>query len=163
MSAQFLTDHPVCLDGYVKIFVWLISCGGLSKLGARSAPSASAGASFFPLLPRRRATSASWVRRDLVPGSWSGSRFCLRFRVQPARLAVCWAPDQHQVPAQVLLSTPAPWTSSVRRDLVPGSRSGSRFCLRLRSQLGTARSSAGRRQLQGNRRHRVPTCQGHVQ
>jgi hypothetical protein len=121
-------------------------------LGVRSAPSASAGASFYP--SSLDVVSSSRSRPRVFR---SGSRLRLRFRVQRARLCVCSAPDQHQVPTQVLLSPPC------SLDLVPGSRSGSRFCLRLRSQLGTARSSAGRRQLQGNRRHRVPTCQGHVQ
>jgi hypothetical protein len=207
-----LSSRPPVAISSAGFSVWFPPSASLSLsarssvrvLGARSAPSASAGASFYPSSldvvsssrsrPRvfrsgsrlrlrfrfqlarlcacvRRQISTKCqrrcflsVRRDLVPGSRSGSRLRLRFRFQRARLCAC---VRRQISTKCqrgcFFLPPAPWTSSVRRDLVPGSRSGSRFCLRLRSQLGTARSSAGRRQLQGNRRHRVPTCQGHVQ
>ena len=96
-------DHPVCfLDGHVKIFVsWMASL-------SRAPPSASSGASFF-----------SFPGRDLVPGSFGlvpGSAFAFAFS---ALVSLCVRRQIHQVPAQVLLSTPSPSTSSVRRDLVP--------------------------------------------
>ena len=143
-------DHPVCfLDGHVKIFVsWMASL-------SRAPDQHQVPAQVLPSSRSRVAISSPGLSVWFpVPPSLSLSRSL--DRVQRARLAVCSAPDPPSASAGASFYP-------ISLDVVGSSRSGSRFCLRLRSQLGTARSSAGRRQLQGNRRHRVPTCQGHVQ
>jgi hypothetical protein len=98
---------------------------------------------------------------DVVGSSRSRPRVAVWSPVPPslaARLSLCCGRQQMSAKCQrrCFFLPPPTSTSSVHRGLVPGQRF--RFRLRLRSQLAAARSSAGRRQLQGSRRHRVPTC-----
>ena len=88
----------------------------LAVCSAPDPPSASAGASFYPI--SLDVVGSSRSRRRVFR---SGSRLRLRLIAFSALVSLCVRRQIHQVPAQVLLSTPAPWTWSVRRDLVRGS------------------------------------------
>ena len=107
-------DHPVCfLDGHVKIFVsWMASL-------SRAPDQHQVPAQVLPSSRSRVAISSPGLSVWFpVPPSLSLSR---SNELISALLSLCVRRQIHQVPAQVLLSTPSPWTSSVRRDLVGGS------------------------------------------
>ena len=107
-------DHPVCfLDGHVKIFVsWMASL-------SRAPDQHQVPAQVLPSSRSRVAISSPGLSVWFpVPPSLSLSR---SNELISALLSLCVRRQIHQVPAQVLLSTPSPWTSSVRRDLVRGS------------------------------------------
>jgi hypothetical protein len=105
--------HPVCLDGYVKIFVsWMASL-------SRAPDQHQVPAQVLPSSRSRVAISSPGLSVWFpVPPSLSLSR---SNELISALLSLCVRRQIHQVPAQVLLSTPSPSTSSVRRDLVRGS------------------------------------------
>jgi hypothetical protein len=107
-------DHPVCfLDGHVKIFVsWMASL-------SRAPDQHQVPAQVLPSSRSRVAISSPCLSVWFpVPPSLSLSR---SNELISALVSLCVRRQIHQVPAQVLLSTPSPWTSSVRRDLVRGS------------------------------------------
>jgi hypothetical protein len=105
-------DHPVCfLDGHVKIFVsWMASL-------SRAPDQHQVPAQVLPSSRSRVAISSPCLSVWFpVPPSLSLSR---SNELISALVSLCVRRQIHQVPAQVLLSTPSPSTSSVRRDLVP--------------------------------------------
>ena len=121
---------------------------GLSKSGARSTPSASAGASFF-----------SFPGRDLVPGSFGlvpGSAFAFAFAFertdQRAPLAVCSAPDPPSASAGASFYPSSLDVVSSSRSRPRVFRSGSRLRLRFRSSARSSRCVLGARSTKCQRR-----------
>ena len=108
-------DHPVCfLDGHVKIFVsWMASL-------SRAPDQHQVPAQVLPSSRSRVAISSPCLSVWFpVPPSLSLSR---SNELISALLSLCVRRQIHQVPAQVLLSSPSATSASwVRRDLARGS------------------------------------------
>jgi hypothetical protein len=121
---------------------------GLSKSGARSTPSASAGASFFSF-PGRDLVPVSF---GLVPGSAFAFAFAFERTDQRAPLAVCSAPDPPSASAGASfypISLDVVGSSRSRRRVF---RSGSRLRLRFRSSARSSRCVLGARSTKCQRR-----------
>ena len=126
----------------------------LAVCSAPDPPSASAGASFYPI--SLDVVGSSRSRRRVFR---SGSRLRLRLIAFSALVSLCVRRQIHQVPAQVLLSTPAPWTSSVRRDLVPVSAFAFARSWAPPDQAPAVDNSKATAATESP----LATCQGHVQ